>query len=351
MNKDEIALKSNIINKYITENPNEPNSSLAKIIYLANPGVWCHADEKVNIEAIRSMIRHRKGAKGTLRLKQLKDKTHVKIVEPEVSALLKKIGSQYTNQELQSIASGGRLMPGFAKVPVINFNGKHFRIGGLTDTHIGSSYFREERVYQAFEEFTKQKVDFIAHSGDVTEGMSNRPGQIYELSQLGYQAQREKAVEVLGQWPGKMYLIDGNHDRWFIKSNGAIIVKDIANMLPDAEFLGHDEGDISLNGKATLKLWHGEDGSSYAVSYRIQKVIESLSGGEKPSVMFFGHTHKSTYLFERNVHCYSLGCIESQSGWMRAKRLSAHVGFWIIDIWVNNEGVSKAQGCFHPFYT
>ena len=42
----------------------------------------------------------------------------------------KKTGNQYSNQELQAIASGGRLMPGFAKVPVINFNGKHFRIGG-----------------------------------------------------------------------------------------------------------------------------------------------------------------------------------------------------------------------------
>jgi predicted phosphodiesterase len=337
--------KAEIAKKYIAENPNETDSMLANKMRIEYPGMWR------NYEAARSIIKYYKGTSGEKNRKYLKDKTNVKEVKPETNAILKKIGESYTNQELQAIASGGRIMPGFAKVPVINFNGKHFCIGAFTDTHIGSSYFREERVYQAFEEFTKQKVDFIAHAGDVTEGMSNRPGQIYELDQLGYHAQRAKCVEVLSQWNGKMYMISGNHDRWYLKSNGANIVQDIAQMLPDAEFLGHDEGDISLNGKATLKLWHGEDGSSYAVSYRIQKVIESLSGGEKPSVMFFGHTHKSTYLFERNVHCYSLGCIESQSGWMRAKRLSAHVGFWIIDIWVNNEGVSKAQGCFHPFYT
>ena len=345
MTKESVKIKSDIVNKYLLQNPNETSRGLAKVIFAENPGVWATA------ENIRSMIKTRRGTNGETKREKLKDKKHIKIVEPEVNALLKKIGNQYSNQELQAIASGGRLMPGFAKVPVINFNGKHFRIGGITDTHIGSSYFREERVYQAFEEFHKQKVDFVAHVGDVTEGMSNRPGQIYELSELGYHAQRKKAVEVLGQWDGKMYLIDGNHDRWFMKSNGAIIVKDIAQMLPDGEFLGHDEGDISLNGKATLKLWHGEDGSSYAVSYRIQKVIESLSGGEKPSVMFLGHTHKATYLFERNVHCYSLGCIESQSAWMRGKRLSAHTGFWIIDLWVNEDGVSKSQGCFYPFYT
>jgi len=271
--------------------------------------------------------------------------------EPLTSAILKKIGEKFTSLELQAIANGGRLLPGMTKVPIVSFTGTHIKIGAITDTHIGSKYFKRERLIQAFDEFKKEGVDFVTHSGDVTEGMSNRPGHIYELDQLGYNDQREEAVEILSHWKGKMFLIDGNHDRWFIKSNGALIVQDIAQRLPDAEFLGHDEGDISLNGFATLKLWHGEDGSSYAVSYRIQKVIESLSGGEKPQVMFFGHTHKSTYLFDRNIHCYSMGCIESQSKWMRGKRISAHTGFWIIDLWVNEQGVSKAGSTFYPFYT
>jgi hypothetical protein len=129
-----------------------------------------------------------------------------------------------------------------------------------------------------------------------------------------------------------------------------VIVKDIAERLPDAEFLGHDEGDINLSGNTVLKLWHGEDGNSYAVSYRIQKVVESFSGGEKPHAMFLGHTHKSTYLFERNIHCYSMGSIEQQSNWMRSKRIAAHTGFWIIDFWVNAQGV-RSRGCFYPFYT
>lgn len=272
-------------------------------------------------------------------------------IEPLTSSILKKIGEKFTSLELQAIANGGRLLPGMAKVPIVSFEGTHIKIGAITDTHIGSKYFKKERLFQAFDEFVKEGVNFVTHSGDVTEGMSNRPGHIYELDKLGYNDQREEAIEVLSYWKGKMYLIDGNHDRWFIKSNGALIVQDIAKELPDAEFLGHDEGDISLNGFATLKLWHGEDGSSYAVSYRIQKVVESLSGGEKPQAMFYGHTHKATYLFDRNIHCYSMGCIESQSKWMRGKRISAHTGFWIIDLWVNEQGISKAGSTFYPFYT
>lgn len=181
-----------------------------------------------------------------------------------LSKTLQDIISIYSENELKAIAKGGRITPGYEKIPIISFEGKRIRIGHITDTHIGSAYFNDERLYQAFEEFKKEKVDFITHSGDVTEGMSHRPGHIYELSDLGYDRQKDKAIELFGQWTDTdIYAIDGNHDRWYIKSNGAIIVKDIASALTNFHFLGHDECDISLNGKAVLKLWHGEDGSCF----------------------------------------------------------------------------------------
>lgn len=341
----DVEQRLSVVREHLTENPNAGKRTIARILLDKYPELW------KNIEQARASVRYYTGQHGEHSRKQKPANKIIDKADPNMTAILSKIGQMFTPQELQAIANGGRLMPGYAKVPIINFNGGRIRIGGITDTHIGSKYFNKERLFQAFDEFRKENVDIVAHVGDVTEGMSGRPGHVYELDQIGYDRQRQEAIEVLSNWKGKMYLIDGNHDRWFIKSNGALIVKDIAAALPNAEFLGHDEGDISLGGKATLKLWHGEDGSSYAVSYRLQKVIESLSGGEKPSVMFFGHTHKSTYLFERNVHCYSMGSIQSQSAWMRGKRIAAHTGFWIVDIWVNKSGVSKTSGTFYPFYT
>ena len=119
-------------------------------------------------------------------------------------------------------------------------------------------------MFQAFEEFKKEKVDFIVHSGDVFEGMSNRPGHIYELDQIGYDKQKGYGIKLFGQWTDTpIYAIDGNHDQWFIKSNGARIVSDLDSAIPNFNFIGHGEGDISLKGKATLKLWHGEDGNCF----------------------------------------------------------------------------------------
>ena len=258
----------------------------------------------------------------------------------------------YSDDELRAIAKGGRLMPGLAKVPIINFDGEHIKVGHLSDTHIGSKYAEPDRIYQAFEEFKKEGVDFITHSGDVTEGMSHRPGHIYELSDLGYAAQKKAAIDIFSQWTDTdIYAIDGNHDQWFIKSNGAKIVEDIDTALDNFHFIGHDEGDISLDGKAMMKLWHGGDGNSYALSYRLQKIVESLSGGEKPNVLIAGHVHKYVKIFERNVYAISVATLQRQTPWMRGKRLAAHVGFVIGDYWVNDEGLSKMSDTLYPFYT
>lgn len=266
--------------------------------------------------------------------------------------LMSQIIKNYTDKELEAIAKGGRIVPGYGKVPIVSFEGQRIRVGAMTDTHIGSEKMSPDRIYQAFEEFKKEKVDFITHSGDVTEGMSNRPGHIYELSALGYSNQKALAVEIFKQWTTTdIYAIDGNHDRWFIKSNGAKIVEDIAKEVDNFHFIGHDEGDISLNGKATLKLWHGEDGNSYALSYRLQKILESLTGGEKPNAMLCGHTHKYVDIFERHVFCTSIGCMQSQTPWMRGKRIAAHTGFAIIDYWVNDKGICKKTSTWHPFYS
>lgn len=269
----------------------------------------------------------------------------------ESKKVIKDIVNKYTPEELRAISSGGRIVPGQAKVPIIDFSGQRIRFAHITDTHIGSIFFKEKFYEEAIKECKKEGVEFICHTGDVTEGMSNRPGHVYELSQIGYDNQKNYAVEVLSKWDKKYYFIDGNHDRWFIKNSGAKIVKDICKELNDAEFLGHDLGIMALKDKATIQLWHGEDGSSYATSYRVQKVIESITGGEKPNIWLGGHTHKQCYIFDRHVHAFSGGALSIQSSWMKSKRLANHTGFWIIDAYVNKNSISKCVGAWYPYYS
>lgn len=267
----------------------------------------------------------------------------------ELTAVLKKIRDAYTEEELKAIAAGGHVRSSKYKPLIIKRTGTAHKFGVIGDTHIGAVHFEPEYLLQAFEVFEKDGIDTIFHVGDVVEGMSNRAGHVYELSHIGYAAQRDYAVELLSQWGGQWYMIDGNHDRWYIKSNGAKIVEDICNDLPDATFLGHDEGDVYING-VWVKLWHGEDGSSYATSYRLQKIIEAFTGGEKPQVLLAGHVHKAGYFPERNIHACLTGALCKQSKWMRSTRKANHTGYQVIEFTENEGGVARFKYEFLPFY-
>jgi hypothetical protein len=58
------------------------------------------------------------------------------------------------------------------------------------------------------------------------------------------------------------------------------------------------------------------------------------------------------YLFYRNIHAFECGTTQAQTPWMRGKRIPAHVGGWIIEVHVDDEGtVTRCKGEFVPFYT
>lgn len=266
------------------------------------------------------------------------------------SAALRTIAEKYSPAELRALADGAALGHPIVTHPPIEFDGDHVKFGFLTDTHFGSLYTPVEFFDAALQEFDKADCTFAVHAGDLCEGMSNRAGHIYELSHIGYRAQRDYAVEQMAKWGKPWYVIDGNHDRWFIKTVDAHVVEDVCSFVPRMDFLGHDVGELPLAGGARITLWHGEDGASYATSYRLQKIVEGLAGGTKPNVLLCGHSHKQGFFFERNIHVISGGSIQVQTPWMRGKRYPAHPGFWIIDLWIANGGVAKIAPCWHPFY-
>jgi len=263
--------------------------------------------------------------------------------------IFRQLKEKFSDAELRRMANGSMIRPEVDTVKH-DFDGDEICIGLVSDTHLGSKYTDPDMLFQAFDVFTDEGVDMIAHCGDVHEGLSHRPGHMYECTHLGYSEQLEHSREVFGQWiDTDIYMIDGNHDRWYIKSNGALIVEELCKGQDNLNFIGHDEGDILING-ITIKLWHGEDGSSYAYSYRVQKLVEAFTGGEKPNVLLCGHTHKAFEMFCRHVHCVSAGAIQRQSKWMRSKKHESHTGFYVVRIGINETGVSWFEPRFYPFY-
>ena len=295
-----------------------------------------------------------KGIKRGKRDYQCRDCGHYFSVAPEAQSPnlppdLAEIQKRFSPEELRLLARGRLLNPEQQSRPVLSFDGDEVVFGFCTDSHWGSKY-SPEAYWDAFlEECDKQKVQAILHAGDVTEGMSNRPDQIYSLTHVGYSAQIDFAVEQFRKTDLPIYVIDGNHDRWGIKSGGVMVVHDIAARCSNVHYLGHDEADIPVNG-TIWRLWHGEDGSSYATSYRLQKIVESWTGGTKPHVLLTGHTHKQGFFFERNVQIVSGGALCRQSAWMRAKKLANHDGFWILRSTISGGEIKSFSPTWYPFY-
>jgi len=228
----------------------------------------------------------------------------------------------------------------------------HARFIVISDSHIGHKEFKPEILEKAFSYAKHKKVDAIYHVGDITEGMSGRPGHIYELTHIGVTDQLNYTADLFKQSPVGIYGITGNHDQWAYKNVGVDVGKSLEEKVEQFHYLGQNEADVKLTKDITMKLFHPNDGSSYATSYKLQKLIESFTGGEKPHIVLEGHYHKAMYAFMRNVHGFESGTLMDQSSWMRGKKLAAHMGFWMIDVYYKKDGteIQSIVPQFVPHY-
>lgn len=266
--------------------------------------------------------------------------------------LMERIRQRYSDSEIEAIARGEGIERRRIDFPDIKLKGKHHKFLVISDTHIGSVYSPEEWHDIVSEYANNNNIEAILHCGDLVEGMKiGRIGtQIYELSEIGYEAQKAKAIEILGKYKVPIYIISGNHDFYYQEYAGANVIKTISDALENVTYIGHDSADIEVDG-AIIRLFHGGDGSnSYAVSYRLQKLCEAITGGDKPNILLAGHVHKFCYIFERNIHAISVPCMQSQTAWMRGKKLAAHTGFLELEFDVADKSVNNLSVKFFPFY-
>jgi predicted phosphodiesterase/biotin operon repressor len=235
----------------------------------------------------------------------------------------------------------------------IDWNGdKIIRFGVVSDTHMNSKDQQITHLNKMYDIFKKEGINIVYHCGDVDEGENMRQGHKYELFNQGADEHEKYIIEKYPYREGiKTYFITGNHDHSMIKACGHDIGLYIAKERKDMIYLGTSNAKINLTPNCVLEINHPIDGASYALSYTLQKTIDAMSGGEKPNIFINGHHHKAMYIFYRNIHAFEAGTFQGQTAWMRGKRLSAHVGGWIIEVHVDDEGtVTRCKGEFIPFY-
>jgi predicted phosphodiesterase len=237
--------------------------------------------------------------------------------------------------------------------------GRWYKFGALGDTHLGSKWERLDVLNAMYQIYEDEGITEVFHTGNTIEGESS-----YNRQDIRVHGMENQVEYFLEHYPHReqittRYITGDCHEGWYIKREGIDIGRRIEQSAKDAGredlvYLGHVEADIELKGgkgSSIMRIHHPGGGSAYAISYVVQKIVESYQGGEKPHVLLCGHTHKADYGFPREVHCVQTGCTQDQSIFMRKKRLQAMVGGWIVKLQLGEQGeIVRFAPEFFPFY-
>lgn len=216
-------------------------------------------------------------------------------------------------------------------------NLEHLKLLLISDTHLGSKYDRVDILKYLYSKAEEEGVKYILHSGDFTDGRSNRAEQIYELREPSYEGQVQYCINKYPKFSGKTYAIQGNHDDWWYKSTGSEILKSIAKERDDIIYLGPDVADLKI-GKLKIRLFHGSGGNAYAKSYKLQKYLDSIPMEERPHILQTGHIHQAFYMKQDKTHCFQTSCLEDQTPYCRGMGLANEKSCWWVNVDFDDKG-------------
>jgi hypothetical protein len=233
--------------------------------------------------------------------------------------------------------------PGYVDGPVVELVSRKdntFLFGAFSDLHAASKHARWDVRTDLIKRCEAAGAQAIFDAGNWIDGESRF--NKYDLEVIGMHQQCELLAEKHPITEIPIYAVAGDdHEGWYAQREGVNIGLYAQNIMRNAGHNWHDLGFMeahvllknSNTGKtATMAVAHPGGGSAYALSYALQKILESLEGGEKPAVGLYGHFHKLWAGNIRNVWVISTGTAQDQTPFMRKKRLEAHVGGAIVEL-------------------
>ena len=229
---------------------------------------------------------------------------------------------------------------------------KPFKIGIVSDTHLGSNCQQITLLHEAYKIMKAEGVKKVFHAGDMIEGNGKLfRGQVYEMFLHGADAMADYTIKNYPKINGMTtYVIGGSHDYSFYKESGMDVLQKISERRPDIDYLGMFGAYLQI-GKILIYVMHGSGGVAYARSYKMQKIIEQFPPEKKPHILLLGHYHVECHLpTYRNVAGFQLPCFQTQTNYLMAKGLFPEIGFLILKIFPSVKGIFKYETEWYPFY-
>jgi hypothetical protein len=220
-------------------------------------------------------------------------------------------------------------------------------IGLIADTHLCSRYARLDVLADIYDRFAANGIENVYHAGNWIDGEARF--NTHDLDVHGAYRQVDFFVRNYPRHKNiTTHILSGDdHEGWYTQRDGfnmGQILLATASEYGRDDFvdLGYMERDIELaqeEGSARLRIVHPGGGSAYAISYAPQKYVETLQGGEKPTIIIMGHYHKFGYDYPREVHVVQPGCVQDQTPFLRKRKIQAMVGGCIAWIKQSRAGI------------
>lgn len=222
------------------------------------------------------------------------------------------------------------------------------RVGAIADLHIGSKSCYEDMIKE-YLNIANEKTDVLFIAGDLIDGFGVYKGQQFELKYTSVYDQVQRLNEILNTYTKPIYFITGNHEDAVYKATGI----DVGNLIKGDKriYLGSYLSNTRING-IKIDLWHGRGAGAYALSYKMQKLIEQYLSGKKPHIVFAGHWHRAFHLpIYRNIDGFECGTFQGETRLTKQMGIFPQTGGWFVNIWHDNEGTPViVEGQFWRFY-
>jgi DNA-binding Lrp family transcriptional regulator len=242
---------------------------------------------------------------------------------------------------------------------ISEYNSRVRRFGVTSDNHLGSKHERLDVLNALYDLYESEGITEVYNAGNWIEGEARF--NKYDINVYGMDRQVDYWIENYPRRKGIVtrYVAGDDHEGWYQQREQVEIGKYAelrarAAGREDLIYLGYVEADIELKaerGSRILRVMHPGGGSAYALSYSMQKMVESFQGGEKPCIILAGHYHKFDYNYYREVFTVQTGCTCDQSIFMRKNKIQAHVGGSIVEFNQAPDGtINRFKVEWLPFY-
>lgn len=220
------------------------------------------------------------------------------------------------------------------------------RFGYVSDTHLCSDKHREDVLTDAYDLFEEEGIQHVFHTGNLVDGDGKFNKN--EITHRGATGQAHYALDAYPQRDGitTYFIAADDHEGWWMQDMGLDWGEYFGSLCqshdrPDLVYVGYMEADLFIpaaEGKTHIRLLHPGAGTSYAVSYRAQKIVEGYPIEEQPDILLLGHYHKNLTMLLRNIYIVYGGSTQDQTRFLRKKAIAPAVGFYILEAFRSPSG-------------